>query len=136
MSVHSLAHELLVVVVVKVAADWLSLVMMLIFCLQADRRTPDFYTTYNGVEQAVNVDFGAMDFLLHQKSVSALVIFGSSLSLVEPVPATVPTEPSRLPIKDDCTVTKTVTSRISMQSHTAASKASVAGVQVKKTESE
>ena len=51
--------------------------------MQAKTSGPDFATIYKSMEQALNVDFSALELLLHQEAMVDLLKFAQSLQIPE-----------------------------------------------------
>lgn len=64
------------------------------FSLQANKKAPDFATTYNNTEQKISVHFTSLEVLLHQEALLHVMAFAQKLA-PPPAPAAAPVEPSK-----------------------------------------
>ncbi len=52
---------------------------MLNVCFQANKKGPEFATTYQNTEQKIDVHFSILDVLLHQEALLSLLAFAQKL---------------------------------------------------------
>ncbi|XP_052264161.1 intermembrane lipid transfer protein VPS13A-like [Dreissena polymorpha] len=57
--------------------------LLLVSFLKANVDAPDFATTYKKTEQSLNVEFSALELLLHQEAILDLIVFAESLRTPE-----------------------------------------------------